>query len=83
MAPSVIPVVVDNASQDGSVAMLRAEFPQICLIPSSKNGGYAYGNNLALAFTFLLAAAGKVERAIRAHELGSDHSRVGMGVHKI
>lgn len=41
-------IVVDNASQDGSAAMLRTEFPQICLIASSKNGGYAYGNNLAL-----------------------------------
>jgi N-acetylglucosaminyl-diphospho-decaprenol L-rhamnosyltransferase len=28
--------------------MMRAEFPDICLIPSAKNGGYAYGNNLAL-----------------------------------
>lgn len=40
--------VVDNASQDDSVAMLSAEFPDTRLIVSRTNGGYAYGNNLAL-----------------------------------
>lgn len=40
--------VVDNASIDGSVAMLRAEFPQAHVIASPHNGGYAYANNLAL-----------------------------------
>src|SRR5512145_2508116 len=40
--------VVDNASHDGSVAMVQAEFPAIHLIASARNGGYAYGNNLAL-----------------------------------
>lgn len=40
--------VVDNASHDGSAAMVTAEFPQVHLIASSKNGGYAYANNLAL-----------------------------------
>jgi GT2 family glycosyltransferase len=40
--------VVDNASQDGSVAMVKAEFPQVHLIASERNGGYAYANNLAL-----------------------------------
>ncbi|MBI4671910.1 MAG: glycosyltransferase family 2 protein [Chloroflexi bacterium] len=46
-------VVVDNASSDGSAEMLRAEFlgntfPPVRLIASDKNGGFAYGNNLAL-----------------------------------
>jgi GT2 family glycosyltransferase len=40
--------VVDNCSSDGSVQMLRAEFPQAHLITSQHNGGYAYANNLAL-----------------------------------
>lgn len=40
--------VVDNASSDGSAAMLRAEFPQVRLIANTHNGGYAYANNLAL-----------------------------------
>ena len=40
--------VVDNASSDGSAAMVRAEFPHVGLIASAHNGGYAYANNLAL-----------------------------------
>ena len=40
--------VVDNASSDGSAAMVRAEFPQVCLVESPVNGGYAAGNNLGL-----------------------------------
>ena len=40
--------VVDNVSRDGSAAMVRAEFPHVHVIDSSRNGGYAYANNLAL-----------------------------------
>jgi N-acetylglucosaminyl-diphospho-decaprenol L-rhamnosyltransferase len=40
--------VVDNASTDGSTEMVRAEFPQVHLIESPINGGYAYANNLGL-----------------------------------
>jgi GT2 family glycosyltransferase len=40
--------VVDNASSDGSPAMVRAEFPHVHLIANTYNGGYAYANNLAL-----------------------------------
>jgi GT2 family glycosyltransferase len=40
--------VVDNASQDGSPAMVRDEFPQVHLITSKENLGFAAGNNLAL-----------------------------------
>lgn len=40
--------VVDNCSSDGSVEMVRAEFPNVQLIVSEHNGGYAYANNLAL-----------------------------------
>lgn len=39
---------VDNASNDGSPEMLRAEFPQVRLIASQENLGFAGGNNLAL-----------------------------------
>lgn len=41
-------VVVDNASSDGSAAMVRAEFPAAGLIESPANVGYAAGNNLGL-----------------------------------
>jgi len=40
--------IVDNASTDGSVDMVRQEFPQVRLIASPVNGGYAYANNLGL-----------------------------------
>lgn len=40
--------VVDNASSDGSAAMVSAEFPQAILLASPINGGYPYGNNLGL-----------------------------------
>lgn len=40
--------VVDNASRDNSAAMVRARFPQVHLLVSPVNGGYARGNNLAL-----------------------------------
>ncbi|MFN8566726.1 MAG: glycosyltransferase family 2 protein [Kouleothrix sp.] len=41
-------VVVDNASADGTPAMLRAEHPEVELIESGGNLGFAGGNNLAL-----------------------------------
>ncbi len=41
-------VVVDNASADGTPAMLRAEFPRARLIESGANLGFAGGNNVAL-----------------------------------
>ncbi|NCC30777.1 MAG: glycosyltransferase family 2 protein [Chloroflexia bacterium] len=40
--------VVDNASTDASVAIVRDRFPQARLIVSPINGGFSYGNNLAL-----------------------------------
>ncbi len=41
-------IVVDNASKDGSVAMVMSEFPRVNLIASNENLGFAKGNNLAL-----------------------------------
>ena len=40
--------VVDNASTDGSAAMIRDDFPSVRLIESPANVGFAAGNNLAL-----------------------------------
>lgn len=40
--------VTDNASSDGSVAMVKKEFPQVKLLASAKNLGFAAGNNLAM-----------------------------------
>lgn len=47
-------VVVDNKSEDGSVETLAAAIAAhqwdswVTLLPQSKNGGYAYGNNVAI-----------------------------------
>ena len=40
--------VVDNDSQDGSVEMVRQNFPEVKLIASDKNLGFARANNLAI-----------------------------------
>src|SRR5690349_13799255 len=41
-------VVVDNASSDGTPAMLRAQHPEVVLLEAGRNLGFAGGNNLAL-----------------------------------
>ncbi|NTU86308.1 MAG: glycosyltransferase family 2 protein [Chloroflexales bacterium] len=41
-------IVVDNASRDGSAALVRAEFPAIELIEAGHNAGFAGGTNLGL-----------------------------------
>ncbi len=40
--------VVDNASSDGTPTMVARDFPDIRLIPSGANLGFAAGNNVAL-----------------------------------
>ena len=57
--------MVDNASSDGSAAMVRAEFPAARLIESPINRGYAAGNNLGLRGLRLWAAAASTRRAMR------------------
>jgi N-acetylglucosaminyl-diphospho-decaprenol L-rhamnosyltransferase len=42
-------IVVDNASVDGSVEMLRAEFPQTVLIANPENRGFPAANNQGIA----------------------------------
>jgi len=41
-------LVVDNASRDGSAAMVQGEFPTVRLIESGGNLGFSRANNLAL-----------------------------------
>jgi GT2 family glycosyltransferase len=46
--PPAVPfevIVVDNASEDGSAAMVEGEFPDVRLIRNAKNEGFARGNN--------------------------------------
>ena len=44
-------IVVDNASSDGSVAMVEEEFPQVRLIANSENVGFTVGNNQGIAIS--------------------------------
>jgi GT2 family glycosyltransferase len=41
-------LVVDNASADGSAEMIRTQYPDVRLIESSENLGFARGNNLGI-----------------------------------
>ena len=41
-------VVVDNASHDGSAAMVQQRFPQVVCMAESVNHGFAGGNNIGL-----------------------------------
>ncbi|HUS13733.1 MAG TPA: glycosyltransferase family 2 protein [Chloroflexia bacterium] len=41
-------ILVDNHSTDGSVALIRARYPQVDLRESGANGGFGYANNIAL-----------------------------------
>lgn len=38
-------IVVDNHSEDGSVEILKKHFPNLAIIDSGRNGGFAFGNN--------------------------------------
>ena len=38
-------IVIDNASSDGSVQMVKTEFPQVVLIENTENRGFAAANN--------------------------------------
>lgn len=42
-------IVVDNASHDGTIAMLQQDFPDVRLIANSDNRGFAAANNQGLA----------------------------------
>jgi GT2 family glycosyltransferase len=41
-------IVADNASSDDSIALLKAEFPEVRIIENKSNGGFATGYNEAL-----------------------------------
>lgn len=79
--------VVDNASTDGSVAMLRDRFPAVNVIQNENNDGFARANNLAMArckgrYMLLfnsdaLATRGSVQALIRLAEMKPRAAIVG------
>ena len=42
---------VDNASEDGSVEMVKSEFPEVRVIENQKNEGFIRANNQAIPFS--------------------------------
>ncbi|MBI3741598.1 MAG: glycosyltransferase family 2 protein [Chloroflexi bacterium] len=78
-------IVVDNASADDTVAMLRAEFPHARVIANKTNLGFSRANNLALAvargrYFFLLNPDTELRAGALAAliEYADAHSRVGI-----
>ena len=62
--------MVDNGSADGSVAMVKKDFPEVILIQNKKNVGYGKSNNMGIkiatgiysAFKFGYRSAGSGHR---------------------
>lgn len=45
--PGIEVVLVDNASEDGSLSLIRERFPKVTVLPQKSNLGFAAANNLA------------------------------------
>lgn len=50
-------IVVDNGSTDDSVIRIRTEYPEVMLIETGANLGYAGGNNVGARHVLELGAA--------------------------
>lgn len=48
LGPQTQIIVIDNASRDGTVEMVKDKFPNIRLIQNKENLGYSAGNNVGL-----------------------------------
>jgi GT2 family glycosyltransferase len=77
-------IVVDNASKDGSAAMLRSEFPQVRLVEPGVNTWFTGGNNLGVRhaegdYVLLLNADTIIQPGLFSTMLQylRDHPRVG------
>jgi N-acetylglucosaminyl-diphospho-decaprenol L-rhamnosyltransferase len=81
-------IVVDNASRDGTVEMVRAEFPHARVIANTENVGFTRGNNQGLTaaasghYIFLLNPDTEIQRgALRAmldYMDAPENARVGI-----
>ncbi|MCR4405868.1 MAG: glycosyltransferase family 2 protein [Anaerolineae bacterium] len=78
-------IVVDNASTDGSVAMVKEQFPQVRIIANAENVGFVRANNQALThcqgrYVLLLNSdtqvlPGSLSRAV---QFMNEHPKAGM-----
>jgi len=78
-------IVVDNASTDGSVEMVRERFPHVHIIANSENVGFVHANNQALAccrgrYVLLLNSDTQVlpGSLYKAVQFMDEHPRAGM-----
>jgi N-acetylglucosaminyl-diphospho-decaprenol L-rhamnosyltransferase len=78
-------IVVDNASRDGTVEMVRAEFPDARVMANVENAGFTRANNQALAvaqgrYLFLLNPDTELRpSALRTlYDYAEQHPRVGI-----
>jgi len=77
--------VIDNASSDGAVEMVRREFPWVQLEPLSYNAGFCVANNVALRrvvapYVLVLNPDTEVSEGVLDHMIGvmAEHPDVGM-----
>ena len=77
--------VVDNASSDGSVAMVEREFPSVQLIKNDRNLGFSKANNQALVkasgrYLLLLNSDTEISENAFSHivQFLDEHPTVGM-----
>src|SRR6266702_5280110 len=54
--PSLTVIVVDNGSTNDSVARIRAAHPDVLLLESGKNLGFAGGNNIGIRYAMAQGA---------------------------
>ena len=52
--PNIQIVVLDNASNDGSVGAIKTRYPQVSILVLNENKGYAGNNNVGLEFAIKL-----------------------------
>lgn len=79
-------IVVDNASKDGSVEMVKTEFPRVKAITNRENLGFAKANNLGIkasegAYVFLLNSDTTLKSENTMQEMinfMNQHSKVGI-----
>lgn len=45
-----VPVVIDNASSDGSVEYIQKNYPEVVLFPQKKNLGFGQANNIGFKY---------------------------------